>query len=340
MRRRRDGLSIAMKGGDLSGERASSSPNRILVTPRSVTRAGHPSLERLRAAGFDVVFCKPDVQPCADELRSLLPGCAGYLAGVEPITAEVLEAATELRVISRNGAGADNIDLKAAEARGIAVRRAAGANARGVAELAIGQLFALARGIVPSDAALKRGAWERGARGVELAGKTLGIAGCGRVGRLAAGMALGIGMKVAAFDPCPDPGFAPAMEFSFMPLDEVFARADFLSLHCPPPKDGGPRLDAAALARMKPGVFIVNTARFDVFDSEAVLAALDSGHIAGLALDVFDAEPPAGVRLAVHPRTIATPHIGAFTGESIDRAMTMAVENLLAVLQCAGESAL
>ena len=305
---------------------------KVLVTPRSVTRGGHPALEKLRAAGCEVVFCTPGKQPDEEELRSLLPGCVGWLAGVEPITARSLEAATELRAISRNGTGVDNVDLDAAKARGIAVLRAEGANARGVAELAIGQLFALARSAGASDAALKRGAWERQSQGVELEGKTLGLAGCGRVGRLVVQMALGIGMKVAAFDLYPDPAFDPGSGFRYAPLDDVFSGADFLSLHCPPAADGRPLLDAAVLSRMKRGVFIINTARYDVFDAEAVLAALESGHIAGLALDVFDTEPPTDQGLVQHPRVIATPHIGGFTRESIDRAMTVAVENLLAAL--------
>jgi phosphoglycerate dehydrogenase-like enzyme len=306
---------------------------KILVTPRSVTRAGHKSLDALRGARYDVIYCTPGMQPGADELRTLLPGCIGYLAGVEPITAHVLEAATELRVISRNGVGLDNVDLAAAEQRGIAVVGAEGANARGVAELAIGQLFALARGVVAADTALKRGAWERPPHGVELDGKMLGIAGCGRIGKIVAQMALGIGMKVIAFDPNPDATFAPGGVFTYASLNEVFAHADFLTLHCPPIADGRSLLDAAAVARMKPGVFIINTARFDLLDAGAVLAALDTGHIAGLALDVFDTEPPTDERLARHPRVLATPHIGAFTRESIDRAMTKAVINLLVALQ-------
>ena len=305
---------------------------KILVTPRSVTRSGHPSLEKLRGAGGEVVFCKAGAQPTEDELRALLPGCVGYLAGVEPIAARALEGADALRVISRNGTGVDNVDLAAAKARGIAVLRADGANARGVAELAIGHLFALARGVIAADAALKRGTWERGGPGVELEGKTLGLVGCGRVGKLVARMALGCGMEVVAFDAFPDIHFNPGGSFRFAPFDEVIACADFVSLHCPPAADGRPLLDAAALTRMKRGAFLINTARYDVFDADAVLASLNSGHLAGLALDAFDTEPPTDARLAKHPRVIATPHIGGFTRESIDRAMTVAVDNLLAAL--------
>lgn len=289
-------------------------------------------MERLRAAGYEVVFCTGGKQPGEEELRSLLPGCVGYLAGVEPVTAPVLEAAGDLRVISRNGTGVDNVNLDAANSRGISVLRAEGANARGVAELALGSLFALARGIGASDAALKRGSWERQSQGIELEGKTLGVVGCGRIGRLVSQMALGIGMRVEAFDPSPDNGFTPGPGFRFAELADVLSRAHFLTLHCPPAPDGRPLLDREALTQMRRGVFIINTARYDVFDAEAVLAALDSGQVAGLALDVFDTEPPTDQRLVQHPRVIATPHLGGFTRESIDRAMTCAVENLIRAL--------
>ncbi|MDB6170761.1 MAG: hypothetical protein JWL59_72 [Chthoniobacteraceae bacterium] len=308
--------------------------NKVLVTPRSVTRSGHPALEKLRAAGYEVVFCAPGKQPGEDELRRLLPGCAGYLAGVEPVTANVLDAATELRVISRNGTGVDNVDLTAAKARGIMVLRAEGANARGVAELAIGQLFALARGIAGCDAALKRKGWERGAVGIELEGRILGLAGCGKVGKLVAHMALGLGMNVIAFDPYPDTAFVPGPGFRYSTLEEVFENADFLSLHCPPCADGHALLDTEAIARLKPGVFVINTARYELLEGHAVLAALHSGQIAGLALDVFNTEPPTDFGLAEHPHVIVTPHIGGFTRDSIDRAMTLSVDNLLAALHC------
>src|SRR6476620_1887920 len=140
-------------------------PRRILVTPRSATCAGHPALKRLREAAYEIVLCSAGKQPGEDELCALLPGCVGYLAGVERITQRVLDAADALRVISRNGTGVDNIDMVAAKARGIDILRAEGANARAVAELTIGQVFALARGIPSCDAAMKRGAWERPPRG-------------------------------------------------------------------------------------------------------------------------------------------------------------------------------
>jgi D-3-phosphoglycerate dehydrogenase / 2-oxoglutarate reductase len=305
---------------------------KILVTPRSVTIGGHASLDRMKAAGHEVVLGPAGRQPTEEELLALLPSCIGYLAGVEPVSARVLQACVNLKAISRNGTGVNNVDLAAAKAMKIAVLRADGANARGVAELTIAFLLALARRIPASDAALKSGKWERSG-GMELENRTLGLIGCGKVGRLATEMALGMGMWVVAFDPKPDASFQPSSRFRFTELPEVLATADFLSLHCPPPADGRPLLDAATLGKTKRGVFIINTARFDLFDVDSLLQALENGAVSGVATDVFDHEPPRDFSLVKHPRVIATPHIGGFTQESIDRAMYAAVDNLLQALQ-------
>lgn len=304
---------------------------RILVTPRSVTRAGHPALQRLREAGYEVVFCTPGVQPDEAELLRLLPGCIGYLAGVEKIGARVLETATDLRVISRNGTGVDNIDAAAARQHGIVVCRAEGANARGVAELTLALVLALARSIPLCDRSIKGGGWERPI-GFELCGRTLGLIGCGRIGRLVAGLALAFDMEVLAYDPLPEPAFAPAPRFRYANLEEVLDRADVLSLHAPPSADGRALIDRAALSRMKRGVCLVNTARASLLDAAAVFEALESGQLAGVALDAFDPEPPTDRRLACHPRVIATPHAGGLTHESVDRAVTVAVDRLLETL--------
>jgi D-3-phosphoglycerate dehydrogenase len=303
-------------------------PLKVLVTPRSVSGGTHPQLDRLRAAGLELKFCRAGQLPGADELRELLPGCAGYLAGVEPIGADVLAAADSLKVIARNGAGVSNVDLAAAQARGIEVLPAPGANARGVAELTIGLMLACARAIPFSDRALKSGEWTR-RNGIELEGRTLGLVGCGNVGRRVARMALGMDMRVIAFDQFVDETFRPGDGFRYATLDEVIESADVLSLHCPPAKDGRPLLGAANLGRLKRGAIVINTARADLIDSGAMLAALESGHIAGLGLDVFDPEPPGDVPLLKHERVVSTPHVGGFTTESVERAVAGAVDNLL-----------
>jgi D-3-phosphoglycerate dehydrogenase / 2-oxoglutarate reductase len=304
---------------------------KILVTPRSVTRDGHPSLDDLRRAGYEVVLGPPGKLPTEEDLLRLLPGCVGYLAGVEKVPARVLEAAAGLRAISRNGAGVDGIDLEAARRLGIEVLRAAGANARGVAELTIGLILGLARSIPASDRAIKAGGWERRS-GIELEGKTLGLVGCGRIGRLVARFALGLDMGVLAFDPAPDPAFSPGRGFRYAPFEEVIAEADVVSLHCPAAPGGRPPIDADSLEKMKTGVLIVNTARADLIDRGALAAALAKGRVAGAAFDVFDREPPGPDPLLADGRVVATPHLGAFTPESVDRAVRGAVDHLIETL--------
>ena len=300
----------------------------ILVTPRSITAGGHPALERLRAAGFELRFCTPGQMPGEEESLSLVPGCVGYLAGVEPITARVLRAATQLKVISRNGTGVDNIDLAAARACGVRVCRAEGANARSVAELTLGLLFALARSIPFSDHCLKAGQWQR-RQGVELAGCTLGLVGCGQIGRMVAEMAVALGMEVVAYDPVPQEGCVPSPRFRYATLAEVLCRADFLSLHCPAAPDARPLIGGRELAAMKPTASLINTARAGLIDSRALFAAIDSGRLAGAAVDVYDREPPTEDPLVALDRVIATPHVGAYTRQSVDRLMDAAVTNLL-----------
>ena len=306
---------------------------RILVTPRSVTSEGHPALERLARAGFEIVMPPAGKMPAASDLKQLLPGCVGWLAGVEPITDDVLSAASDLRVISRNGTGVDAIDLESARRRGIEIRRADGANARGVAELAIGMILALARSLPFSDAAIKAGGWSR-RKGFELEGKTLGLVGYGKIGRIVAALARGLGMQVVVHDPFAEQSDqsldAPLVHL--VKLDEVFALSHVITLHCPPPADGRPLVDARRLGLAKPGVVIVNTARHELVDIPALVAAIERGHVAGAALDVFDAEPPVERSHRASDRILATPHIGGFTDESVDRAVDVAVTNLLDAL--------
>jgi len=305
---------------------------RILVTPRSVSRNGHPSLDRLTEAGFELCMPTPGEQPSESVLLSTLPGCVGYLAGIEPITSRVLQASGGLKVISRNGTGVDNIDLEAAEKLGIAVLRAEGSMARGVAELTIGLMLSLVRDIHVCDAQLKRVVWSR-RTGSELHGRRLGIVGCGKIGRLVARMANCLGMSVVGYDRVPSALLAELADtMEAASFDEVVSTCDIISLHCPSVPGEPPLLDAATIARMKRGVYIINTARGELLDDEAVLDALESGQIAGLAIDAFRQEPPGNCPLVFHERVVATPHIGAITHESMARTMERTVENLLGVL--------
>ena len=302
---------------------------RILVTPRSLTQAGLtnvPELAALRSAGFELVSPAAGMSPTTHELLSLVPGCVGWLAGVEKISADVIAAGHELRVISRNGTGTDAIDVEAATAAGIRIERAAGANAQGVAELALALTLSCLRNVPWAAASIRDGGWQRW-QGRELGDATIGVVGLGAIGRTVATTFRALGATVIGFDP-----FVSTAEFTLVSLDELIARSDVVTLHAPPPEDGSALIDSARLQLARPGTILVNTARASLVDDEAVLGALQSGALAAYAVDAFDTEPPELTPLLRHDRVLATPHLGGYTGGSVSRATRQAVANLLTVL--------
>jgi D-3-phosphoglycerate dehydrogenase len=306
---------------------------RILVTPRSMTAVGLeqlPELDPLRERGWELVSGPIGSIPTETQLIGLLSEVDGWLAGVETITDAVLDAAPHLRVISRNGVGADAIDLDAARARGVEVAVARGANSRGVAELAFGLLLDGLRGIAVADAAMHRGEWVR-SMGREMPSTTIGIVGYGAIGRLVARFALALDAHVIAADPFAEIDDARVEQ---VPLDELFSRANAVTLHSPPPPDGSPLVTRERLGAMPGGgAVLVNTARSALVDSAAVLEALDSGRLSLYAVDAYDSEPPVLSELLRHPHTLMTPHLGGYTGDSVTRATVAAVANLVATLE-------
>ncbi|NRP74633.1 Hydroxypyruvate reductase [Ensifer psoraleae] len=305
---------------------------RILVTPRSLTAEPHPDVERLRDGGFDVVYSRAGATPTEDELLELVPDCVGWLAGVEPVTPRVVEAAGNLRVISRNGVGVDNLPVDMLAKKGVKIMIAEGANALGVAELTIGLVFSALRSIPRADAGIKAGDWPR-MRGMEIRGRTVGIIGCGAIGREVARMVVALGARVIAHDPARPNLDLPSSAFEYADVDDLMGEAEVLSLHCPLPKDGSSLLDRKRLHSARPGLVLVNTARARLVDEDALIEALDAGQVGCYATDVFEPEPPVSLRLAGHERVIATSHIGGFTAESIDRATRIAADNLLSALR-------
>jgi D-3-phosphoglycerate dehydrogenase len=230
---------------------------------------------------------------------------------------QVIEAGKALKVIGRAGAGVDNIDVAAATERRILVTNTPGGNAEAAAELAVGLMFALARQIPRADASMKSGTWDKKSfAGSELLGKTLGLVGMGNVGGAVARMARGLGMAVVAFDPYARPEKAASLGVLLATLDEVLAGSDFISVHAPKNDETRNLLDAKAFAKMKTGVFVVNCARGGLVVEKDLAAALDAGKVRGAGVDVFEKEPPADWTLAKHPKVIATPHLGATTGEA------------------------
>lgn len=304
--------------------------NKVYVSPRSITRnRGHPALKRLEAAGLEVLLASPGEQPSEEEQLKILPDCIAYLAGIEPINEKVLRAAKHLKIISRNGVGIESIDLETAKRLNIDVKIAPGSNARGVAELAIALMLSAIRHIPYCNNELKKGSWER-RKGIEVDSKTLGIIGCGNIGKTVARLALGLNMKVIAYDLFPDRDFKPSDDFKFVSLEEIFKNSDIITLHCPPSEH--PIIDQKAISQMKEGVFLINTARAGVIDKQAILDALNSKKILVYATDVYEKEPPDMDELLSHENVITMPHIGGYTKESINRAVETAVDNILNAL--------
>ena len=296
---------------------------RILVTPRSLTAAAPvltADLRPLLDAGFEVVLSPAGRVPQESELLDLVSGVDGWLAGVERVGAPILAAATELKIISRNGVGADNIDLAEAERRGIEISLARGSNARGVAELAVALTLSCLRAVPTANTAMHAGLWQR-QLGRELRDCTVGVVGFGAIGRLVAGFATAFGATVLAYDP-----FATVEEGSGVEqveLDDLFSRSDVVTLHSPP--TGQPIVTAERLRASPNGAVLVNTARSALVDPDAILAALISGRLSWYAVDAFDVEPPDPSPLLAHAHTVLTPHLGGFTDASVRRATQQAV---------------
>ncbi len=256
-------------------------------------------------------------RPLPELVATLADADALMVRSATKVTRDLIAAAPQLRVIARAGTGVDNVDLDAATARGIVVMNAPGANSISVAELAMAFILALARPIPAADAAMKTQKWEKTKfTGSEVRGKTLGIVGLGRIGQEVAQRARAFEMQILAHDPYISAQVAAQYGARLGTLDEVCAAADYLTLHLPVTAATRHIMNAERLARCKHGIRIVNTARGELIDDEALAAALQTGQVGGAALDVFVKEPPADWTLASLPNVIATPHIAASTGEA------------------------
>ncbi len=280
-----------------------------------------------------VVFDKKGIT-ADDLLKEAAEYDAIIVRGRTKVTSAVIEAASKLRVAGRAGVGVDNIDLNAAKAHGVTVVNSPIATTLAVAELTFGLMLSLIREIPRADAALKAGNWlKKELEGIELAGKTLGVIGFGRIGCNVAKFAKAFDMHVLAFDPLLDNDEITRRGGSPATFDELLQQADIITLHIPLTADSRNLINAEAIAKMKDGVRIVCAARGGVIDEEALLQGLESNKIAGVALDVFTAEPPGMTALVEHPRVIGTPHIGAQTAEAQERAAVDIATEVLAALE-------
>jgi D-3-phosphoglycerate dehydrogenase / 2-oxoglutarate reductase len=306
---------------------------RVLVTPTSYGK-NNPKLKSDLEAMVGEVIYNPTTKPLpALEVAKLLPDMDGYIAGLDDITAEALNSANRLKVIARYGVGVDNVDLAAAAARGIVVTNTPGANSASVAEMTVGLILSLARKLLDGISATRSGGWPR-INGTSLEGKTIGLLGFGAIGKQTARRLAGFDCHVLAYDPFPDKEFAAKNQVKLVSMDELLAQSDFLSLHLPLMPETQNMVNAAMLLKIKKGAFLINTARGELIDELALANALNTGQLAGAALDVFKKEPPSDDNLLLKlPQVIVTPHISSHTDGATDAMGWMALADCLAVLR-------
>ena len=303
---------------------------RVLVTEK-IAEAG---LDRLRGLGHDVDVV---LGPSPEDLLDVVRGAdALIIRSATTVTAEVLRAGEDLKVVGRAGVGLDNVDVDTATKRGVMVVNAPQSNVLSAAEHTVALLLALARNIPQAHAALVQGRWERSRwEGIELSDKVLGVVGLGRIGKLVAQRASAFGMRLVAYDPYLSPDRARQLNVELMELDELVAVADFLTLHVAKTPETIGLVGEELLARAKPGLRVINVARGGIVDEAALAAAIRSGHVGGAAIDVFAAEPTTESPLFGLDSVVVTPHLGASTAEAQDKAGDTIAEQV--ALALAGE---
>ncbi len=302
--------------------------NVVMTAPRLAEAA----VRVLESAGARIHYMPPYPSEAAVADLAGSVRADAILSRQGRVGAAAMDAAP-LRVVARHGVGVDDVDLDAAAARGVTVTRAPGSNTRAVAEHTVALILALLKDLRPLSATIAAGGWRGGATAVrDVAGCRLGLVGMGSIGRAVVPLASAFGMRVTAFSPtAPDAGFGTAERAP--DLGGLLAHSEVLSLHCPFNARTRHLIDAAALAALPEGAFVVNTARGGLIDEAALLAALNSGRLAGAALDVFETEPPAVADpLRDHPKVIATPHVAGVTPSSLDAMGVAAARCIVAVL--------
>jgi D-3-phosphoglycerate dehydrogenase len=290
--------------------------------------------ETIRHEALDLLAPTCDVRvlhayPSEDELAAACADARGILARLGTISAGVIESAPQLSIIARHGVGVDAVDLETATRHGVVVTTTGSENAAAVAEYTFALLLALARKVLAADSGMRKGAWSRDSLvGTELDGRTLGIIGLGAIGRRVARQANGFGMRVLAFDPGIDDAKDPWI--SLTSLEDLLERSDVVTMHTRLTAETTRLIDARALARMKRGAYLVNTARGEVVDQQALIAALSSGALGGAALDTYEREPLAGDSpLRRLPNVVLSPHVAGQTGAALIRVAVSAARAIL-----------
>ncbi len=286
---------------------------------------------RLAELGWDLVRCVDTSKPDGG-LSEEIAAADFLVVGLVPVTARTLENAPKLKAILKHGVGVDNIDIPACTAKGLPVANTPGANADAVAELAVGFMLAMARAIPAGHGSVASGGWDRRV-GTQIGGKVLGILGLGNIGRSLAAKARGLGMAVIACDPYADAEFAARNGVEIVDFDTLLARSDYLSLHVFGGRDNTALINEATIGKMKPGARLLNLARGEVADMDAMAAALESGQLGGVALDAYASEPPDRSHpIFRHPNAVFMPHSGADTTEAVENVGLMNIADMETLL--------
>jgi len=306
---------------------------KVLVTPTSYG-ANDPALRtQLESEVGEVVYNTSGKPLSSSQLVDMLKGVRGFIAGLDTIDRAALNAADNLKVIARYGVGIDAVNLEAAREKNIIVTNTPGANSGSVAELTIGLMISLLRNIPSAVDATKSGEWTR-MRGISLEDKVIGLIGFGAIGREVARKLNGFNCRVVAFDPISDYEIAAELKVDILSLEEVIRNADLLSLHCPVTEDTRNLVNTEFLEVMKPGSYLINTARGELINETALSDAIQSGRLGGAALDVFSKQPPdAENPLLSLPQVLATPHMGSHTDGATNAMGWKALNDCLAVLR-------
>jgi D-3-phosphoglycerate dehydrogenase len=304
---------------------------KVMIGPSPLARLQGDFLTVLANAGFEFVYPKVAAQMTEVDLLEQLPGIPAALAGSEPYTRKVFEAAAQLKVVARVGVGYDAVDVQAATDHGVVVCTAPGTNQDSVSEHCFMLILALARNLIRQHVPISQGQWARSAN-QPIRGKTLGLVGLGRIGKSMTTRAQAFGMKVVAYDPFPDAVFVERYGVKLLPLDDLLREADYVSLHLPAMAGTHKLINAERLARMKPTAFLINTARGAVVDEPALYEALRDRRIAGAGLDVFAEEPPRPDNpLLKLDNVVMTAHTAGVDTQSRDDMARKAAECIAAI---------
>jgi D-3-phosphoglycerate dehydrogenase len=307
-------------------------PPKVLIATRSFGSSSPKPMQMLKDAGVEIVWVDANSPTVQDDILGLVPEISAIIVGLVPITKEIIEKSSGLKIVTMYGVGVNHIDLEAAQKKGVIVTNCPGSNDQAVADLTMGLMLTVARNIPQIDRDIREGYWKKYLGG-ELWQKKLGLVGFGNIAKGVAHRAKGFDMQINAYDPYASVEAAKAHGVSLVSFNELIAESDFVSLHAPLTEETKCMFGSEQFKKMKPTSYLINTARGGLVDEQALYIALSSGEVAGAGLDVFVEEPLKDSKLVELKNVVLTAHTGTHTRESIERMGVMAVENVLRVLR-------